>query len=68
MVENLGGSSNIISTDFDDELSIENLLSDLKDWEDQLKDVDFGFCDREQEGEEGLESPSLLQHGGPSPC
>lgn len=61
-------SSNSISTDFDGTSSIEELLAELRDWEDQLKDVDFDFCERPQVGDENKQALLSSKHGGPSPC
>jgi len=68
MAESPGDSSNTISTNLDDSFSPDKLFEELRDWEDQLKDVDFDFCERAQDGDGDTQVSLSSKRGGPSPC
>lgn len=50
-------------------LTSEELFAELKNWEDQLKNVDFSVLENSPpDDDEGLAINHDNKHGGPAPC
>ena len=73
--QGVAGSEGVASNDKSppelDFLTSEDLFAELKNWEDQLKDVDFLVLENRPPDDDDDEDPVISRgnkRGGPSPC